>query len=346
MAVIIFKRRFALFLVLLLIFLFIMLLSQGYFCSNMDIDEEVKWVSKKVLELSAKERRLQLQEERLLHLEKELNKSYSNSAVSMLKQQQSFIKDLPTIYAITPTYARCVQKAELTRLSQTFLHVRNFHWIVVEDAVEKTPLVTNFLRNCGLIYTHLNIATPEDHKLQENDPNWLKPRGVLQRNIALKWLRDNLDVDNKQGVVYFADDDNTYDLKLFDEMRSTKQVSVWPVGLVGALRYESPVVHNGKVTGWFTYWKPERPFAMDMAGFAINLQLMLKNPQANFKIRVPRGYQESELLKHLVTMQDLEPKAENCSKVLVWHTRTEKPKLKNEDKLKKTGQQSDPDIEV
>ena len=30
-------------------------------------------------------------------------------------------------------------------------------------------------------------------------------------------------------------------------MRSTKKVSVWPVGLVGYLRYESPVIKNGKV---------------------------------------------------------------------------------------------------
>lgn len=30
-------------------------------------------------------------------------------------------------------------------------------------------------------------------------------------------------------------------------MRYTKKVSVWPVGLVGYLRYETPVVKNGKV---------------------------------------------------------------------------------------------------
>ena len=31
------------------------------------------------------------------------------------------------------------------------------------------------------------------------------------------------------------------------QMRSTKAVSVWPVGLVGKLRYESPIIKNGKV---------------------------------------------------------------------------------------------------
>ena len=30
-------------------------------------------------------------------------------------------------------------------------------------------------------------------------------------------------------------------------MRFTKKVTVWPVGLVGGLRYEKPVVTDGKV---------------------------------------------------------------------------------------------------
>lgn len=40
----------------------------------------------------------------------------------------------PTIYIITATYPRLAQFAELTRLCHTFLHVKNIHWIVVEDA--------------------------------------------------------------------------------------------------------------------------------------------------------------------------------------------------------------------
>lgn len=124
----------------------------------------------------------------------------------------------PVIYAITPTFARPVQKAELTRLAQTFLHVSNFHWIVVEDAPQKTALVTRFLETSGLIYTHLSAATPSNYKLGRNDPNWKKPRGVEQRNAALRWLRENLKPSDK-GVVYFADDDNTYSLKLFHEVR-------------------------------------------------------------------------------------------------------------------------------
>ncbi|XP_046370196.1 galactosylgalactosylxylosylprotein 3-beta-glucuronosyltransferase I-like [Haliotis rufescens] len=264
------------------------------------------------------------------------------------KNNRVFDQSMPVIYAITPTYNRSEQKAELTRLSQTFLHLPNFHWIVIEDSALRTKLVTNFLNLCGLSYTHLNILTPKEVKLKLDDPNWLKPRGVLQRNMGLSWLRKNLNPEKQPGVVYFADDDNTYDLKIFAEMRQTQKVSVWPVGLVGSLRYESPVVKNGKVTGWFTYWKPDRPFAMDMAGFAVNLQLFFQYPEVEFSNYVKRGYQESTILSGMkITLDDLEPLADHCTKVLVWHTRTETPKLKNEDRLnRKFGHGSDPNVEV
>lgn len=41
-----------------------------------------------------------------------------------------------------------------------------------------------------------------------------KPRGVSNRNRGLEWLRANATT----GVFYFADDDNTYDLQIFDEV--------------------------------------------------------------------------------------------------------------------------------
>lgn len=100
-------------------------------------------------------------------------------------------------------------------------------------------------------------------------------------------------------------------------MRSTQKVSVWPVALAGGLRYEAPKVNAaGKVYGWKTVFDPHRPFAIDMAGFAVNLRLILSKPQAYFKLRgVKGGYQESSLLRELVTLNDLEPKAANCTKV-------------------------------
>lgn len=77
-------------------------------------------------------------------------------------------QELPTIFAVTPTYSRPVQKAELTRLSQTIMLVPNVHWILVEDAVDKSLLVKNLLIRTGLITrsTQLNVKTPDNFKLK------------------------------------------------------------------------------------------------------------------------------------------------------------------------------------
>nr|XP_006628041.2 PREDICTED: galactosylgalactosylxylosylprotein 3-beta-glucuronosyltransferase 1-like [Lepisosteus oculatus] len=227
-------------------------------------------------------------------------------------------KLLPTIYVITPTYTRPVQKAELTRLANTFLHVQNLHWIVVEDSPRRTNLVAKVLESSGLNFTHIHVESPKSVRVGLARAATHTPRGTLQRNLGLRWLRDSLVLsDSLEGVVYFADDDNTYSLELFEEMRYTRKVSVWPVAFVGGLRYEAPKVNaEGRVVGWKTVFDPSRPFAIDMAGFAINVRLVLMRPQANFQLNgVKGGYQETSLLKDLVTMAELEPRAANCTKV-------------------------------
>lgn len=213
-------------------------------------------------------------------------------------------------------------------MSNTLLHVANLHWMVIEDSKEKTPLVSNFLQKTGLNYTHLNVETPKDSKKSPH-------RGTLQRNLALQWLRETYSVNGSQsGVIFFGDDDNSYSLELFEEMRSTKKVSVWPVAFAGGLRYESCKVNmQGKVVGWKVKYDPSRPFAIDMAGFAVNLHIILSKAEAHFHpYGVQSGHQESSFLEQLTTLDELEPKAANCTKVLVWHTRTERPNLQGEGK--------------
>ena len=129
---------------------------------------------------------------------------------------------LPTIHVVTPTYSRPVQKAELTRLANTLLHVPNLHWLVVEDAPRRTPLTARLLRDTGLNYTHLHVETPRNYKLRGDARDPRIPRGTMQRNLALRWLRETFPRNSSQpGVVYFADDDNTYSLELFEEVRAT-----------------------------------------------------------------------------------------------------------------------------
>ena len=79
------------------------------------------------------------------------------------------------------------------------------------------------MQRSGLSYTHLSALTPADYKLQPSQPSWKLPRGVMQRNAGLAWLRSHLDTapSSQHGVLYYADDDNTYDLRIFQEVSVT-----------------------------------------------------------------------------------------------------------------------------
>jgi beta-1,3-glucuronyltransferase len=78
------------------------------------------------------------------------------------------------------------------------------------------------------------------------------------------------------SVIYFADDDNTYDLRLFPELRRTRSLAVFPVGLVTKTGISSPIVRGGRVIGFFDGWIANRKFPVDMAGFAFSLSALKK----------------------------------------------------------------------
>ena len=229
---------------------------------------------------------------------------------------------LPTIYVVTPTHARLTQKADLTRLANTLRLAPRLHWIVVEDAADKSPLVARLLFRSGIPHTHLHASSETQGAAGE--PRYKHHRGVKQRNAALGYLRGQL-AGAAAGVVYFADDDNAYDVRLFEGMRSTTLLRVWNVGLVGGLRYEGPVVDDtGAFVRWRTAWRPERPLPVDMAGFAVGLEALLKRPEAAFSPSSERGYLESDFAKFFLrTPADMEFLPGRATEVLVWHTRTE-----------------------
>jgi hypothetical protein len=127
--------------------------------------------------------------------------------------------DLATIYVITPSNNRRVtQLADLTRLRNTLWLIPKIVWILIEDSSVKSAKISTFLKNSNISYVHLNQQTPDELIIKSSEKVWTKPRGVLQRNKGLEWLRDNIESINRNGVVYFADDDNTYDIKLFEEV--------------------------------------------------------------------------------------------------------------------------------
>ncbi|KAF9797921.1 hypothetical protein SFRURICE_016565 [Spodoptera frugiperda] len=217
------------------------------------------------------------------------------------KDQRSYVNktsDLKMIYFVTPTYPRPEQAPELTRLAHTLMHVPRLHWIVADDQPICSDVVYDILRRSGLPYTH--ISSPKPFKYQITN----FPRGVANRRAALAWLRDNV----HEGVLYFGDDDNTVDLQLFDEIRNTKKVSMFPV------------------VAFFDSWVGSRTFPVDMAGFAINIKFLKDTAYMPYKT----GLEEDRFLVSLgLKFDEIEPLADNCSKILVWHTKTLKKKKRS-----------------
>ncbi|KAG7177583.1 Galactosylgalactosylxylosylprotein 3-beta-glucuronosyltransferase S-like 1 [Homarus americanus] len=122
--------------------------------------------------------------------------------------------------------------------------------------------------------------------------------------------------------------------------------------MILSLGISSPIVRDGKVVGFHDGFQVSlsssfslnhafrvslsssfslnhafqagRKFAVDMAGFAVNLRVLHANPQATIPTRL--SYLEDGFLRNLrLELDDLEPLASGCTQVLVWHTKTHKP---------------------
>ncbi|XP_074601339.1 galactosylgalactosylxylosylprotein 3-beta-glucuronosyltransferase 2-like [Brevipalpus obovatus] len=245
----------------------------------------------------------------------------------------SFIEknDPITIFVITPTYTRATQMADMTRLAQTLMLVKDVFWIVTEDSRARNEQVNRLLNRTQIPYVHLLGPRPKTHLDKRSG------RGVSNRRAALDWLRQTYTNTSKQGIIYFADDDNAYDIRIFDEMRTTEKVSIWPVGLLAKIGFSSPIIdfRNGSLIGFHDPFTNRRKFSVDMAGFAVNLQFFLNNPKAVMPYKV--GYEEDYFIRSLgVQFSDLEPKAYNCTEILVWHTKTQPAIFPMVSYLKKT----------
>ena len=121
------------------------------------------------------------------------------------------------LYLITTTYTRDTQKADLTTLCHTLKHVQSLVWIVMENSASKSRVVRVLLERCNVSAVHLTVSSPETVKSTRNYSP--KVTGVLHRNAGLKWVREHCSREGcGDGVVYFGDDDDRYDLRFFDEV--------------------------------------------------------------------------------------------------------------------------------
>ncbi|XP_069990667.1 galactosylgalactosylxylosylprotein 3-beta-glucuronosyltransferase P [Penaeus vannamei] len=245
-----------------------------------------------------------------------------------LQTIKSTEKTEPIIYVITPTYKRPEQIAELTRLGQTLLSVSGIHWIIGDDSSKVNKRVLELLEFLGIPHTYLLTPMPEVYRnavVKVGRKAWRRskrafvqlPRGVANRMGGLDWVKKHA----SSGVVYFADDDNTYDIRLFEEMRYTKRVSMWPVGLMSSSGVSTPVLQKGEFIGWYDGFISNRVFPVDMAGFAVSVELLHQAPNASMPFKA--GHEETGFLESLgISVADIEFRADNCSKIYVWHTQT------------------------
>eukprot|EP00271_Cylindrocystis_brebissonii_P004904 TRINITY_DN16827_c0_g1_i1.p1 TRINITY_DN16827_c0_g1~~TRINITY_DN16827_c0_g1_i1.p1 ORF type:complete len:437 (-),score=51.76 TRINITY_DN16827_c0_g1_i1:135-1445(-) len=236
-------------------------------------------------------------------------------------------------------------------------------WIVIdsgEPSPETAQLLQAHAGECvhvggakectTLSYVHLGANdTTEDIKIS---------RGVAQRNAALKYV-ERLRLE---GVVYFMDDDNVYSPKLFEEIRKVRRVGVLPVGFVWSMdtmkispwlqadaMVERPLVEKGpqlrgggvaspSVRGWETFeWSVEakRRYHIDLAGIAFRSFLLWQSdtsnvsepthrPPAPVRFVARQFFLENDFLEKLVrSVDELEPLADLCESVHVWHVRFE-----------------------
>ncbi|GMT15508.1 hypothetical protein PFISCL1PPCAC_6805, partial [Pristionchus fissidentatus] len=242
--------------------------------------------------------------------------TYLRSPTPSLIPTHNEAEDGPTIVVITPTHKRAERFADMTRFSQTLSHIKNLHWIVVEDANETSPVVERILQRSKLPYVYFHATT---------EPGMPK-RGWTHRNRALQFIRENYKDYKKGAVVYFADDDNSYDIRIFDNyIRKVKRLGVWAVGLAGSAVVEAPRVANKTIVGWDVVFAPGRAFATDMAGFALNVKEIIRVPTASFAQRCAKQSPETCFLSQFgMKKEEAEPFGydEDPKEVLVWHTKT------------------------
>ncbi|KAL9889262.1 galactosylgalactosylxylosylprotein 3-beta-glucuronosyltransferase S-like [Glossina fuscipes fuscipes] len=219
--------------------------------------------------------------------------------------------DLPMIYFSTSTYPWADQMPKLLKLGYTLQHVPRLHWMVTDFNPTCNEYLSALLQKFHIPFTHLSNRLPDVFYNAK-----FEPQGFEDKEAGIKWLRTR---NITTGILYFGNDDNTYDLKLFQEIRSTSLVSMFPVVLTNQNGISGPLVREGKIVGFLTPREDGRRWPVDMAGYALNLSYMPKYLNAG---NMPDYEEEDYLLRCLPLYMDvIEPKGNNCTEILAWHTR-------------------------
>ncbi|CEM32542.1 unnamed protein product [Vitrella brassicaformis CCMP3155] len=249
--------------------------------------------------------------------------TFRESRSPSLSPSTQWVPGLRWVFTVTPTYRRVTQKLDLTRLFNTFALSANVHMIVVEDSMNNTAKVERVLNESTLLHwSHRHVRTTAG----------LKVKGSEQRNEGIRTIREIVfnETDSElrkayeDAVVYFADDDNAYDVRILDELRKVRNIGTWPVALSGQRITERCEVDptTGKIKG-YKAWASQRPYPIDTAGFGMHVRFLLHEPPVMFNPHSKMCHLETDFLKQTnVSRYDVEPLADNCTKVYTWHVST------------------------
>ena len=187
------------------------------------------------------------------------------------------------------------------------------YWIVVEDTEQPPDLrLRKFLYETGLPFAHVTAtanSTQNGH------------RGIPQRNAGI----DIVHKVGLPGVVYFADDDNAYDHRLFDELRQIRKVGLFATGFSGGANFEACILdkETGKIKSFATnfvgYSGNFRKYNVDMGGFAINAALILQRPEWRISPKSKKGFMETDMVAAFIDDLDEAEPIGNCTDVYLWH---------------------------
>ncbi|GBG74696.1 hypothetical protein CBR_g19101 [Chara braunii] len=266
------------------------------------------------------------------------------------KEEKAEGGGLKTIIVVTATYPRPFQTAYMTQLGTVLRLVPPpVVWIVVENQQKTVETTTALERAAGRPFYNIPRLNYVHLVTDRSDRDVSVARGVNQRNRALQYIEDT----KLKGIVYLADDDNVYSAQAFAEIRKVKDVGILPVGMLYAadqwrpnrdreafiehpLVRVDPVTKKPQVVGWHAErWSfgMRRRYHVDMAAFAFSSELLWretdpltqrpKHPVRFFETG-KRGRLETNFLDRLIANETyLEPLANGCRDVWVWHRHQE-----------------------
>ena len=189
-----------------------------------------------------------------------------------------------TVFVVTPVRSDAEAFANLLRLKQTVQADQRLIWIIVEK----------YSKACRRIFDPPEFAVV----LLDSDGNWLE--------AAFRWI-----VDSKlEGIVYAASGiQNSFSSGFFDEIRTTRKISSFPVAFTSSdAGFSSPLVDDeGLIVGFI-------PSNLPLSNFAFSSRFLRNKTAWKFA----RNRSDINLAALGLKLGEVEVVAKGATEVMVW----------------------------